>query len=84
VRKNTALKIVLIDNALRMGVKEMNSRTVFIMSHRLKLSWKFIKHAVGVLLMVHEREGSHYLANSQDSHPKPDNVFESYIESTKT
>ncbi len=50
----------------------------FLLNHRLKLSWKFLKHGTGVVLGIDKREGD----RQQPSRAYiSDNVFMRYLES---
>lgn len=52
----------------------------FVVNHWLKLSWKFLKHSTGVVLMLKEREGSARRRVQAKSH---DNIFMNFLDSTR-
>lgn len=59
----------------------MSQNNRFIVSHQIKWSWKFLKHGIGVLLMVNDRESAQSHGLSKPG--KDRQIFMDYLESTR-
>lgn len=53
----------------------------FLINHQIKLSWKYLKHGVGVLLMTDEHPADPKNLQTHNMH-KDHNVFMDYLELT--
>lgn len=55
----------------------------FVVNQRLKLSWKYLKHGMGVAFMLSSREGSPVTNLPKLSKHDDQNVFMNYLDSVR-